>query len=101
MLLGTIKVSATDLVEVGVTVLVGTTVSVPVGELVELIFGTENACTVSTIMVFMLEITKSTMPAVGVPIWTALLISLMPTTAALHIKLTPKTAARTSPRSGK
>jgi hypothetical protein len=84
-------------VVVGVSVVVGASVTV----LVLVISGRENACTVSTIIVFMLEMTKSTMPAVGVPIETALLISFMPTTPAPHSKLTPSTAAATIPQSGR
>ena len=79
------------------SVVVGANVAV----LVFLISGRANACTVSTIIVFMLEMTKSTMPAVGVPMETALLISFMPTTPAPHSKLTPSTAAATIPQSGR
>ena len=78
-------------------VLVGATVAV----FVLAITGRENACTVSTIIVFMLEMTKSTMPAVGVPMETALLISFMPTTPTPHSKLTPSAAAATIPQSGR
>jgi len=76
-------------------------VGVSVAVLVLVISGRENACAVATIIVFMLEITKSTTPAVGVPIETALLISFMPTTPAPHSKLMPNTAAATIPKSGK
>jgi hypothetical protein len=84
-------------VVVGVSVVFGASVAI----FVLAITGRENACTVSTIIVFMLEITKSTMPAVGVPMETALLISFMPTTPTPHSKLTPSTAAATIPKSGR
>ena len=84
-------------VVVGVNVVVGASVTV----LVLVIPGRENACTVSTIIVFMLEMTKSTMPEVGVPMETALLISFMPTTPTPHSKLTPSAAAATIPQSGR
>lgn len=92
-----IEVLKTTCVVVGVSVFVGASVAV----LVLVISGRENACTVSTIIVFMLEMTKSTMPAVGVPMETALLISFMPTTPAPHSKLTPNIAAATIPQSGR
>lgn len=79
------------------SVLVGVSVAV----LVLAISGRENACAVSTISVFMLEMTKSTMPAVGVPIETALLISFIPTNPAPHSRLIPITAAITIPKSGR
>jgi hypothetical protein len=81
---------------VGVRVVVGASVAA----LVLVISGRENACTVSTIIVFILEMTKSTIPAVGVPMETALLISFMPTTPTPHSKLTPSAAAATIPKSG-
>ena len=84
-------------VVVGVSVVVGASVAV----LVFMISSWENACTVSTIIVFMLEMTKSTMPAVGVPTATALLISLMPTMLTPHSKLSPSAAAATIPPSGR
>jgi hypothetical protein len=83
-------------VVVGVSVVVGASVAV----LVLVISGRENACTVSTIIVFMLEMTKSTIPAVDVPMETALFISFIPTTPTPHSKLTPSTAAATIPKSG-
>lgn len=79
----------------------GVLVGASVAMFVLAITGRENACTVSTIIVFMLEMTKSTIPAVGVPTETALLISFMPTTPAPHSKLTPNTAAATIPQSGR
>ena len=99
------KVASGKLAEVLKAISVGVGVSVVVGASVEVfdlvISGMENACTVSTIIVFMLEMTKSTMPAVGVPMETALLISFMPTTPAPHSKLTPSAAAATIPQSGR
>jgi hypothetical protein len=93
------KVARGKLVSVlkATNVFVGASVAV----LVLVISGCENACTVCTIIVFILEITKSTTPAVGVPMETALLISFMPTTPAPHSKLTPNTAAATTPKSGR
>ena len=79
----------------------GVVVGASVAVLVLAISGRENTCAVSTISVFMLEITKSTIPAVGVPIETALLISLIPTNPAPHSRLRPITAAITIPKSGK
>jgi len=78
-------------------VFVGASVTV----LVFVTSGAENAITVCTIIVFMLEITKSTTPAVGVPMETALLISLIPSTPAPHSKLMPNTAAIIIPESGR
>jgi hypothetical protein len=78
-------------VPVGVTV----TVLVAEGRGVFEGFGWEKTCTVSTIMVFMLEMTKFTMPAVGVPIRAAWLISLIPTAATPHNRLMPSAAATT------
>ena len=60
----------------------------------------ENASTVSTIMVFILEMAKSMRFTCSVPINAALLISSRPTTEAPHIKPRPRTAATTTPRSG-
>lgn len=93
------KVTRGKLVDVliATSVVVGASVAVLVLE----ISGRENACTVATIIVFILEMTKSTMPTVGVPILIALLISLIPTTPAPHSKLAPRTAAATIPKSGK
>jgi hypothetical protein len=61
----------------------------------------EKASTVSTITVLMLATKKSTIPTAGVPAWAARLISLTPTAAALHNKLTPMTAARTTHNKGR
>jgi hypothetical protein len=63
--------------------------------------GMEKACAVCTIIVLILEMTKSITPTVGVPKGTALLISLMPTAAAPHNKLMPRTPVRINPSSGK
>jgi len=83
-----------------VDVAVGLDLAVFVGEISRKDSGWEKACTVSTIMVFIFEMTKSTRPSVCVPSGTALLISDTPTTATPHSKLTPITAAITTPRRG-
>lgn len=92
-----VAVFAAVLEAVTVAVLVGVSVSV----LVPSISGTEKACAVCTIIVLILEMTKSITPTVGVPKGTALLISLMPTAAAPHNKLMPRTPVRINPSSGK
>lgn len=61
----------------------------------------ENATTVSTMTVLMLETRKSTTPMFGVPTWAAALISLTPTTAAPHSRLKPRAAATTTHISGR
>jgi hypothetical protein len=96
---GAKKVPDERLVEF-VDVAVGTKLAVLVGEISENVSGWEKACTVSTIMVFIFEMTKSTRPSVCVPSGIALLISDMPTTATPHSRLTPITAAITSPSRG-
>lgn len=61
----------------------------------------ENASTVSTIIVFILEMVKSTMPTGSVPMAeAALLISSRPITEALQIIPIPRIAAATTPKSG-
>ena len=55
----------------------------------------ENASTVSTMTVLMLATKKSTTPMAGVPARAAWLISLTPTAAAPHNRLTPIRAAKT------
>ena len=79
----------------------GVEVGMRVAVLVFVISGRENACTVSTISVFILEMTKSIIPAVGVPMEAALLISFMPTRPTPQSRLTPNTAAITIPKSGR
>ena len=83
-----------------VDVAVGLKLAVFVGEISEKVSGWAKACTVSTIMVFIFEMTKSTRPSVCVPSGIALLISDMPTTPTPHSRLTPITAAITSPSRG-
>ena len=83
-----------------VDVAVGLDLAVLLGEISEKVSGWAKACTVSTIMVFILEMTKSTRPAVSVPSGIALLISDMPTTPTPHSRLTPIAAAITSPKRG-
>jgi hypothetical protein len=84
-------------VSVGVEVLGIVAVEVNVGA--ETI--SEKASTVSTMTVLMLATKKSTTPTGGVPACAAWLISLTPTAAAPHNKLTPITAARTTHNSGR
>ena len=105
--LGNMNVGKGESARVGVNVLVppvtGMEISVPVGVDVrsgaEII--SEKATTVSAMTVLILETRKSTTPTVGVPIRAASLISLTPTAAALHSRLTPRTAATTTHMSGR
>jgi len=61
----------------------------------------ENATTVSAMTVLILATKKSTTPTAGVPAWAAWLISLTPTAAAPHNRLTPRRAAKTIHKSGR
>lgn len=91
-----VRVAVADGVK-GVDVFVKVGVGVNVGA--ETI--SENATTVSAMTVLMLATKKSTTPTAGVPAWAAWLISLTPTAAAPHKRLTPRKAAKTIHKSGR